>query len=328
MGTLIIISGPTASGKTAAALEIAQGGGYEIINGDTGQFYTALDVGTAKPTGREQQSVPHHLFNIINGPVTIDASHYRDLVAQTCDNIWQREKTPIIVGGSLFYLKSLLFKLSTQTGKESECVSREPVYLGEEIQSDNDHSACWKKLNEVDPTRAQKIHPNDSYRIHRALGIFKKTGTQASEFVPKFDPISEKILFIFLCPEPEILKEKLRQRTKLLLSKNSGYEKSWIEECQELRGTKWEEFLCGGNLIGYRTIFKWLEIHDPKNINQEQLDILTHDIVTETWDYVRRQIKFFRNLKTSLLDLKNSITLEYISDGQGVVDSVAKFVNG
>ncbi len=104
----LIITGPTASGKTDLSLAIAREIDAEIINGDVGQFYTPLSVGTAKPDWRNQE-VPHHLFDIISEPQDFSVSAYRQLVIDTAEKVWQRGRLPIIVGGSLFYIKSLFF---------------------------------------------------------------------------------------------------------------------------------------------------------------------------------------------------------------------------
>ena len=142
---MILVYGPTGVGKTAFVDELAQSIPAEILNADMGQLYVPLTIGTAKPDWRNAP-VPHHLFDIINEPVRYTVVAYRALVKETMQAIWKKNKIPILVGGSAFYLKSLFFPpVSNQI---------------EEIALDEDN--LWEQLNRIDPDRAAKFRQKDS----------------------------------------------------------------------------------------------------------------------------------------------------------------------
>ena len=145
---LLIIAGPTASGKTALSEKIANSFACEIINADVGQFYKPLSIGTAKPDWENQQ-VRHNLFDIIDEPEDLSVFKYRKLVLDKANQIWEQGKLPIVVGGSLFYLKSLFFP-PQELEREQESNKKN------KIKKEDDN--LWEVLNKIDPERAKKIH--------------------------------------------------------------------------------------------------------------------------------------------------------------------------
>ena len=159
---MLIIYGPTGVGKTDMALAIAASVPAEIINMDMGQFYTPLSIGTAKPDW-QNNSVPHHLFDIVDTPINYTVSEYRTLLYKTVEEVTQRGNLPILVGGSGFYLHSLLFPPQ---------VAIPDVDIAALYSAGTD---LWSTLYAIDPKRALSIDKADEYRIKRALSIWHST---------------------------------------------------------------------------------------------------------------------------------------------------------
>jgi tRNA dimethylallyltransferase len=287
----LIISGPTASGKTDLSLKIAQHLPCEIINADVGQFYKPLTIGTAKPDW-ENSKVPHHLFDIISDPKNLSSFEFKNLILNSVDDVLARSATPIIVGGSLFYLKSLFFPPLEQNTKNTDFIQT------------SDSDSLWSKLREIDPKRAEQLHPNDIYRISRALNIWYSTQTLPSECEPKFTaPFN--FIFIFLNPPREKLYERINLRTRQLLGspKNSA----WVDEVKPLINTGWEEFLNTKGLIGYRNIIEWVK----RGSLEEEFQELTLEIQKETRNYAKRQVTFWKSFSDSLTKNRNSSPFNY-----------------
>ena len=305
----LIITGPTASGKTQLSEMIAQNRSCEIINADVGQFYKPLSVGTAKP---DLASAPYkyHLFDILDKPQDLSVVKYRSLVTDLVKDICSRGKIPVIVGGSLFYIKSLFFPPVCHPA-----VSAEALREGRELDSgsiqtiipsnidDLSENQKWELLQNIDPERAAMLHPNDSYRIGRALAIWANTGIKPSTYKPIFDP-AFNALIVYAQPvfakattgRPDFvtLKDRIYLRTTLMIS-------GWIEEAQGLIGTEWEEFLKTKNLIGYTEIFDWIKAGK----NKSELPKLIEKIQVKTVQYAKRQRTFWKSFQNSILECKN-----------------------
>jgi tRNA dimethylallyltransferase len=268
MHRLIVIAGPTAVGKTGVALALAGKFPAEIINGDMGQLYKPLTIGTAKPD-TSQTSVPHHLFDLLDAPVDCTVTQWRELVIEKVKEIASRNRTPILVGGSGFYLKSLFFPPEQESGALSE------------VEIEGDQSSLWKKLESVDPERARQLHPHDLYRIQRALSIWKQTGKLPSSLKPVFKPIFPFSCFV-LMRDREELYQGIEQRTIQMI------ENGWIDEVKALERTEWEAFLLRKKIIGYDLILDFLRSDSSK------AQLIAH-IQQKTRNYAKRQITFFRS---------------------------------
>lgn len=274
---LIIITGPTAVGKTAFSLELAGRVNGEIINADMGQFYTPLSIGTAKPD-LATVDLPHHLFNIVDEPRNFTVAEYNKLAHAAIESLWLQNKTPIIVGGSGFYIQSLLFP-----PQESPITSSVPTSLSLPNKED-----LWQSLHAIDPERASHIHPNDTYRLIRALTLFHTTQQKPSAFEPAtMDVFFDHLTMIVLDRDRDDLYDIINKRTTLML--NNG----WIEEVENLND-QWKKFLVAKKIIGYDTIAHYL--HD----NAHDKDTLENVIAQKTRNYAKRQLTFFRRLVKKL----------------------------
>lgn len=272
----LIIFGPTGVGKTDFSLEVARHIPAEIINGDTGQFYTPLSIGTAKPDWKNEP-IPHHLFDIVDEPKNITVWEYRSRLLEVVANIWSRKKLPIIVGGSGFYLKSIFFP---------PCAGA--VSSGASEAADGD---LWKQLNRIDPKRAAEIKPGDTYRLRRALAIWYETGRKPSECAPVYDsPIDSFLLYI--SRDRGELYKRINERTFLMVRHG------WLEETLQLQGTAWEPFLYEKKIIGYDVLLDYLNGKRREPRLQEAIKVIQQ----RTRNYAKRQRTFWNSFEQRLND--------------------------
>lgn len=274
----IIIYGPTGVGKTDLSYDLAQIlPCAQIINADLGQLYTSLTIGTAKPDW-QAAPVPHHLFDVLDKPIDFSVRQYRQQVLSLMSDFWDRGIIPIIVGGSGFYIKSLLFP-------PSELELRKNMAP---VSCQKNGTDAWKQLASIDPERAAKIHPNDIYRINRALEIWYTTGRQPSCFVPHYNPPANYLL-IHLTRTRDDLYARINRRV------DSMFEQGWMHEVASLLGTEWEPFLQEKKLIGYDDIICYL--HGEKYKDTNELRVI---IAQKTRNYAKRQETFWRMFSHSI----------------------------
>lgn len=277
MNHFIIVSGPTAVGKTA----FVEGLGsllpmpYDIINADMGQLYTPLSIGTAKPLYRNSP-LPHYLFDVIDTPSSYTAHQWREAVIALMAQSWNNKRMPVIVGGSSFYIASLFFPPSF-------------ISTSHEIPtewSNRSSSNLWEQLHEIDPIRALSLHKNDRYRIERALIIWLQ-GKIPSSCEPTFQ-IPGTCSFYYLMREKEELHKRINERVIEML------EQGWIDEVRSLDAA-WIQFLNEKKLIGYPDIISYLQGSGAQSYKE-----LTDSISLKTRSYAKRQVVFWRMLKKKL----------------------------
>jgi tRNA dimethylallyltransferase len=305
----IVFYGPTGVGKTDLALACAEHISGEIINADVGQFYTPLSIGTAKPDW-QKSAIAHHLFDIINEPKDISVAEYRSLALKTLNDIWHREKMPVIVGGSTFYLSSLFFP-------PQQAIQ---IKKNQEYEKEGD---LWQQLKDIDPERATQIHPHDVYRISRALDIWYATGTKPSLYIPQYSAPG-LFAFFFLTRNRKSLYDRINQRVIAMM------EKGWIDEVAALKGTDWEPFLKEKKLIGYDDILNYLD--SP----QQNVSTLIDTIARKTRNYAKRQITFWNMLEKKLKPMIEKGTKSFLSEidisenghqTKKIIDTIKKWKN-
>ncbi len=269
--TVLIVTGPTGVGKTDFVDALAAQCPIEIINGDMGQMYTPLTIGTAKPELSEIV-VPHYLFDLLCEPAYFSAMKFRRRVLELVNEIWDRDHVPVIVGGSSFYLLSLFFPAVDDDSEEPAVV--------------NETKNLWQELERIDPDRASEIDPKDSYRLERALAIWKQTGKKPSSYKPSFDPFAA-CTFVWLERDRDQLYERINERVISMI------DAGWINEVQSL-DDEWVEFLKKKKIIGYDLILGYLASDSHK-------DELIATIQKKTRNYAKRQITFWKSFKRKLI---------------------------
>jgi tRNA dimethylallyltransferase len=272
--SFILVQGPTGVGKSDTVTEIGNTLPIEIINCDMGQFYKPVAIGTAKPD-TQKEKIPHHLFDVITEPKNLTVAQYRKMIVSKMEEIWERKKTPVLVGGSGFYGKSLFFP---PKGSSSE-------------GSSYNTNKNWQDLFELDPIRAQEINENDHYRIQRAFELITK-GITPSDVKPVYSPPAEDFLIIFLTRDRKELYSRINNRTEKMLSEG------WIEEVEKLMGTEWEAFFEEKKLIGYPEIFEYLKYKSSQiSLSKEAIaryEYMQKIIQKKTRHYAKRQMTFWR----------------------------------
>jgi len=282
----LILFGPTAVGKTDFALEVARRIPAEIINGDSGQFYTPLTIGTAKPDWRNE-SVPHHLFDIIDEPKHYTVFDYRDRLLASVSDISGRGKLPIIVGGSGFYLKSIFFPPRVGTAA---------VVLPTQIDLERyDSAQWWDLLASIDQERAAQIHKDDSYRLKRALSLWQQTGKKPSTLMPLYKP-PINFLLLYLSRERKNLYDRINLRTERMVKGG------WISEVERLRATAWEPFLRKKKLIGYDVLFDYLSGEQTEDALRKAINF----IAQRTRNYAKRQKTFWKSYRHQVCEAAKS----------------------
>lgn len=291
--TLVIV-GPTASGKTSLSEALAHELNGEIINADVGQIYAPLTIGTAKPLWQDYP-FKAHLFDIVDQPIDINIMEYRRKATAAMNVAVANNHTPIIVGGSLFYLKSLFFPAHELPAK---AIDQQVEKYDNEISDDQ----LWEKLYSIDPERALALHRNDIYRVKRALTIWETTGVKPSAYKPEFNPAC-KPLFVFLDPAVDVINQRIDLRTQIMLTQG------WVDEVRALLDTPWEQFLLRKQLIGYGEIFEWIRNGEQSS----QFLELVKTIQAQTRQYAKRQRTFWCSFIRQLEIYKKSFEYHCIS---------------
>lgn len=272
--SILIITGPTAVGKSDIASKLAQLIPVEIVNADVGQMYQPLTIGTAKPDWKNEP-VAHHGFDLLDRPEHYTVVAYKKYIESMCQEIWARNKTPLLVGGSLFYIKSLFFP------PREQLIVNTPLPLPE--------NQSWDTLYAHDPERARTIHPHDTYRIKRAFDLWSSTGgTRPSTLTLSFKPIAHASI-LFLTRSNEQLYKRINERVV------SMFKQGFLQEVTALQNTEWEEFLLKKKFIGYDDSLLYVQ----KKFSGSQ-DLLVQTIQQKTRHYAKRQKTFWRMLEAKL----------------------------
>ena len=275
---LIIISGPTCSGKSALAVELASIVGGEIINADSMQVYRGMDIGTAKLPISERKGIPHHLIDIINPDQEFNAALFLVHTLPIIKDL-HSEKIPIIVvGGTGLYVRALLGGLFNCPPSDLELRQN----LWEECEKQGP-SFLYEKLSRLDRNAADRIHPMDKVRIIRALEVIHLTGYQFSELTRKHSFSNNRFSPLNLClhVDRHILYSRINRRTISMI--DSGF----INEVEALLKMGYDSNLKSMQAIGYRHIVGYLK--DKWNLN-ETIRIIQRD----TRRYAKRQLTWLR----------------------------------
>ena len=195
---ILVVSGPTASGKTALAVELALAHNGEAVSADSMQIYRRMDIGTAKPTRAEMRGVPHHMLDVADPEEDFSVARYVELAARCVDDILARGKLPIVAGGTGLYIDSLLSGRTFARFDPDSPLRRE---LEEELAR-RGGAALLEELARVDPDTAARLHPNDGKRIVRALEVYRSTGTTLTahnamtrSLTPRYDALTLTLAF-------------------------------------------------------------------------------------------------------------------------------------
>ncbi|MEG6522423.1 tRNA (adenosine(37)-N6)-dimethylallyltransferase MiaA [Desulfotomaculum sp. 1211_IL3151] len=276
--SLIAIVGPTAAGKTDVAIELAKIINGEIISADSMLVYRHMDIGTAKPTFEEMQGIPHHMIDLVEPDEEFSVAMYQSKAEQLIDDITRDGHLPILVGGTGLYVRSVIDHYDfTPPAKENR--------LREELKSEAARvgaEAMHRKLSEVDPESAERLHPNDLRRVIRALEVYYQTGKTISEYqyIRKEDPPKYNLKMFGLTMDRQLLYKRIEQRVDLML------EKGLVDEVKNLlkQYETWGTALQG---LGYKEIVRYLK-------GECSLEEAAETLKRNTRRFAKRQLTWFR----------------------------------
>jgi tRNA dimethylallyltransferase len=284
----LILTGPTACGKTALALELADRLGAEIVAVDSMTLYRGMDVGTAKPTPEERARAPHHLIDVLDPWESGTVAWWLDRAAEACRTITARGKRPMLVGGTPFYLKSLLHGLFEGPPGDVELRRELDLEAGRE-----GNAALHAKLTAVDPKTASRLHPNDVRRVVRALEVYRLTGRPISAWQQTWDtaafaaaaaPPPAPIPAVVLELPRDALYDRINRRVGAMLAAG------WLDEVRQLRKLPQPLSREAAQALGYRELFAYLD--GAGGGWDETVELIR----TRTRQFAKRQLTWFRHL--------------------------------
>ena len=275
----VALVGPTAVGKTALSIRLAKEIRAEIINLDSVQVFRGLDIGTAKPGPEEQKQVPHHLIDVADPDEPFDAADFVHKALGVIRSIKTRGKVPLLVGGSGLYLRSLLDGLAS-------CPGRDPTVreILREVSANQGKRALYDLLAHADPETAGRLHPNDTFRVTRALEVYCQTGEPISIWHRRHKGNSGRKM---LCTKIGLIRPR-EELYKLIDSRvHAMMDSGLLEEVKSLLNKGYSHHLKPLQSLGYRHIIRFLNGDVPFDKTVDQLR-------RDTRRYAKRQITWFR----------------------------------
>ena len=275
---VIVICGPTASGKTSLSIEVAKKIDGEIISCDSMQIYKEMNIGTAKPTVEEMQGIPHYMLDFVLPSERYSVADFKEAATDRIEDILKREKVPIIVGGTGLYVDALT-KNITYPEIEIDLEYRKQL---EELIKENGLESLYEEAKKIDEKAMQTISKNDKKRIMRVLEIYHQTGktkTQLESESRLTPPPYEYIVFA-INMEREKLYERINKRVDIMIDQGI------IEEVEALT-KKYEEFPTAMQGLGYKEVVSY----SKKEITKEEM---IEKLKMETRRYAKRQLTWFR----------------------------------
>ncbi|WP_139488870.1 tRNA (adenosine(37)-N6)-dimethylallyltransferase MiaA [Brevibacillus dissolubilis] len=277
---LVVIIGPTSVGKTALSLTLAKRFHGEIISGDSMQVYRQMDIGTAKASEEEQRIVPHYMIDILEPDEEFSVAHFQAEASRLITEINQRGNIPFIVGGTGLYIQSVThryeFSEASQDSELRDRLQRLADLEGSEV--------LHKRLADFDPITAERLHPNDTKRLIRAIEIYEKTGMRMSDHQNRAATSPFDLVMIGLTMDRAKLYERINHRVDLMI------EAGLIEEVRQLLDKGYDPALVSMQGLGYKELIPYLygEITLEKAVN---------DIKQRTRHFAKRQLSWFRRME-------------------------------
>ncbi len=278
---IIVVCGPTGIGKTGFAIKLAKLFSGEIVGADSMQVYKKMDIGTAKPDGDEQKAAVHHLIDIVDPDKVFDAGKYIKFADKAILDIYTKKRLPIVTGGTGLYIRALLYGLFQQRVSNADVISK----LTRELK-ESGKDFLYTKLKKIDPDIAEKLHPNDTFRVINALEVYESTGTIKSEQLKKhaFKEDRYSCLKIGLYMSREKLYDRINKRVDLMM------EQGFLNEVKELLKQGYSKELKSMQSIGYQHVCDFFS-----NVTdyEETIRLLKRD----TRRFAKRQFTWFKKEK-------------------------------
>lgn len=271
---IIVLLGPTASGKSSLAMELARRMGAEILSVDSMQVYRGMDIGTAKPTAAERREVPHHLIDVADPNEAFAVSRFVEMAEEAITGAKELGKLLIATGGTPLYYKSLFEGLFEGPGADAAVREKLGAHSLDDLHA---------RLKELDPAAAQRIHRNDRRRLIRALEVFELTGKPISSFQTEWGSgaARHEAIWFGLNWEKEALNRRINARVKMMM------DQGWLEETRGLIERFGTLSKTAGEATGYHELIEHLAGRNSMDEAIEQIKMATRQLA-------RRQMKWFR----------------------------------
>lgn len=276
---LIILTGPTAVGKTKASIGLAKAVDGEIISADSMQVYRHMDIGSAKIKPEEMEGIPHHLIDVLEPDDEFHVVKFQQLAKKAMREIWERGHIPIVTGGTGFYIQALLYDIDfDENEKEDACRKELEAYARE-----HGAEALHEKLALVDPASAEMIHPNNIKRVIRALEFYEQTGKRISEYNETQRQRESPYAFAYfvLTDDRAHLYERINRRVDQMI------EEGLVNEVQALKDKGYTKQLVSMQGLGYKEILDYLD-------GNCTLEEAIYTIKRDTRHFAKRQLTWFK----------------------------------
>lgn len=276
---LVVLTGPTAVGKTKLSIDLAKALGGEIISADSMQVYKHMDIGSAKITEKEMDGVPHHLIDVLSPFEEFHIVRFQELAKKEMEDIYSRGRIPIFVGGTGFYIQAVTKDIDFTEGEEDKEYREELSRLATEKGNEFLH----EMLRNIDPKSAEEIHANNVKRVIRALEFYKENGFPISQHneEQKQNETPYNLAYFVLNAPRELLYERIDRRVDEMM------ENGLMEEVQKLKDMGCRRDMTSMQGLGYKEILSFLEGEVPL---EEAVRILKRD----TRHFAKRQLTWFR----------------------------------
>lgn len=289
---VIVICGPTASGKTALSIELAKQINGEIVSADSMQIYKDMDIGSAKPTKEEMQGIKHYMLDFVSPEERYSVAEYKKQAINSIEEILKKGKTPIVVGGTGLYVDSLIYGIEYPEIEFDEEYRKELEY----IANTQGLEYLYNKAKETDPEAIKNISKNDKKRIIRILEIYKATGKTKTEqeILSRQNEIPYDYKVYAINMDRQVLYDRINKRVDIML------EQGLIEEVIEI-ARKYKKYPTAMQALGYKEIKEYLD-------GDLTLEEAIEKVKQETRRYAKRQLTWFRkNKQTIWLDGSQNI---------------------
>lgn len=279
---VILLMGPTASGKTALGIQLAKALNGEIISVDSALVYRGMDIGTAKPDLEERDGIEHHLIDILDPSEAFSAGQFRKKALWLIDEIIKRGKTPVLVGGTMLYFHVLLNGIAKLPAANKDIRQQ----INQQAEENGWH-AVHERLKKADPTAAKRIHPNDTQRIQRALEVYLVSGRTQTQWLAEQvnQPLPFQAIKFAIAPSDRAeLHEKIVRRFDLML------ENGFLDEVKSLYAQgNLDDSMPAIRSVGYRQAWIFLDGSYDKATFREKSIIATRQLAKRQFTWLRQQ---------------------------------------
>ncbi|MDE6405092.1 MAG: tRNA (adenosine(37)-N6)-dimethylallyltransferase MiaA [Lachnospiraceae bacterium] len=279
---LVILTGPTAVGKTALSIALAQAIGGEIISADSMQVYRRMDIGSAKIMPEETEGVPHHLIDVLEPDQEFNVVVFQKLAKQAAEEIYSRGHIPILVGGTGFYIQALVYDIDFTENDEDNALRQS---LEEQAKREG-AEALYERLRAVDPESCESIHANNIKRVIRAIEFYEKTGKKISDHnrEQRQNDSPYNFAYFVLTDSRDRIYRRIDERVELMMAQ--GLER----EVRALRETGCRRDMVSMQGLGYKELLAYLE-------GEISLEEAVYLIKRDTRHFAKRQLTWFRREK-------------------------------